>query len=411
MKPLSLLLFVCLFNAAFDDDTQPPTAISYFTNVRTVSIAQTDKQNYFVVDPEIWIHSRPDLGDLRLYDGSYPVQYSISEQLAGVLSEQAQAKVLNLGSVSGHTEFDLEINNLPEYDRIHLNLNAKDFIVTASVSGANALAGSTPTNLPSTTLYDFTHEQLGSNSVLKLPPSNFRYLHVKLTSGIRPEQVKGASIYNLREKQALWTEVGSCGAPQEKPRLTVIVCDIPEKVPVNRLEFQVPPDRINFLRNVRVEDTKGMQLASGEISRVRINRPGGTITDERLKLDLNSRSGRLTLTIDNADNAPLEITAARPLSLERRIYFEPQGKAELHLYYGDEKLSSPVYDYARFFHADASAAEAQLSAGAHNAQYTGRPDARPWSERHTGTLWSAMVLAVLVLAVVAIRGMRAEGSR
>jgi hypothetical protein len=60
---------------------------------------------------------------------------------------------------------------------------------------------------------------------------------------------------------------------------------------------------------------------------------------------------------------------------------------------------------------EASPAEAQLGAGAHNAQYTGRPDDRPWSERHKGILWGAMILAVLALAVVALRGLRAEQSR
>ena len=103
--------------------------------------------------------------------------------------------------------------------------------------------------------------------------------------------------------------------------------------------------------------------------------------------------------------------SVQPLSLERRIYFDPQGKTTLTLYYGDEKLSPPVYDYARFFHLDASAAEAQLGSGVQNPRYTGRPDDRPWSERHMGILWGAMVLAVLGLAVLAIRGLRKESPR
>jgi len=197
MRPLALLLLI--LSAGADNPGQPDVAIPYFTHVRGVSIAQPQRQNYFVVDAEIWIHSRSDLADLRLYDATSPVQYAVSEQRAAVSSEQVQAKILNLGSVSGHTEFDLEIDNLPEYDRIRLHLDAKDFIATASVSGANALGGApvtsrTSTKLPSTTLYDFTREQLGSNFTLKLPPSNFRYLHVKLSGAIRPEQVRGASI-------------------------------------------------------------------------------------------------------------------------------------------------------------------------------------------------------------------------
>jgi len=76
------------------------------------------------------------------------------------------------------------------------------------------------------------------------------------------------------------------------------------------------------------------------------------------------------------------------------------------LYYGDEKLSAPVYDYARFFHVESVPAEAQLGPSSHNPKYSGRPDARPWSEQHTVILWGAMLLAVLALAILALRGLR-----
>jgi len=402
MKPAGMLLFLCLVASG-----PPEPAISYFTNARELHVAQPDRQNFFVVDEELWTHARPDLGDLRLYDGETPVQYAFSEQRAGVSSEEVEAKILNLGSVAGHTEFDLDAAGIAEYDRIRLRLDAHDFVATASVSGGDA-PGKASLELPPTTLYDFTKEQLGSNSLLKLPASSFRYLHVRLAPGIRPDQVKGATIYDLREQQAAWTKVGSCAAAQPKQRTTVIACDIPEKVPVNRVLLHVAPEQINFRRTVTVEDAKGIQLSSGEVSRVRVNRGGTLVTSEELAVGVGRNSGRLTLTVDNGENPPLQITAAEPLSLERRIYFDPQGKTALTLYYGDEKLSAPTYDYARFFHLDASPARAELAAGAHNPRYAGRPDDRPWSEQHTAILWGAMLLAVLVLAVLALRGLRPQ---
>ena len=185
MKPAGMLLFLCLVASG-----PPEPAISYFTNARELHVAQPDRQNFFVVDEELWTHARPDLGDLRLYDGETPVQYAFSEQRAGVSSEEVEAKTLNLGSVAGHTEFDLDAAGVAEYDRIRLRLDAHDFVATASVSGGDA-PGKASLELPPTTLYDFTKEQLGSNSLLKLPASSFRYLHVRLAPGIRPDQVKG----------------------------------------------------------------------------------------------------------------------------------------------------------------------------------------------------------------------------
>jgi hypothetical protein len=398
---------VFLLLAVLAAPAAPEPAIPYFTNVRGVQIAQPDRQNYFVVDKEIWDHARPDLADLRLYDGEAQVQYVLSEQNGRVSTEEQDAKILNLGSIAGHTEFDIDVGTITEHDRVRLRLDAKDFVTTASVAGGNTLGGGAATELGSSTLYDFTREALGSNSILKLPPSSFHYLHVKLASGIRAPQVKGATVSNLREKQASWIDVGSCATPEQKDRSTVIACNLPEKEPLNRIAFQVTSSQVNFRRAVSIVDGKGLQVGSGEISRVRINRAGMLVTSENLAVSVFGKpSGGLTLTVDNGDNPPLALTKVQPLSVARRVYFDPQGKTMLRLYYGDEKLSAPIYDYARFFHLDESAAQSLLSAGAHNDAYAGRPDERPWSERHQAVLWVAMLIAVAVLAAVAFRGMK-----
>jgi hypothetical protein len=413
MKLAASLFFIFLIA---DPASPPEPALPYFSNVRDVHIGQPDRQNFFIVDEELWAHSRPNLGDLRLYDGESAVQYSLSEQRAGTSSEEVEAKILNLGNVSGHTEFDLDTQGLPEYDRIRLRLDAHDFVAKAAVSGGSAPGKATEVELTPSTLYDFTKEQLGSNSFLKLPPSSFRYLHVRLSPGILPQQVKGASVANLREQRASWTKAGTCAAPQTKQRKTEISCDIPPRVPLNRILFRIEPAQVNFRRTVSVEDARASQFGSAEISRVRVNRAGTLVTNEELAVNvfgsnIEAGSGHLVIIIDNGDNPPLDILAVEPLSLERRVYFDPQGKTALRLYYGDEKLHSPVYDYARFFHLDASPAQAQLGPGAHNGQYTGRPDDRPWSERHMGILWATMILAVLALGVLALRGLRTEQAR
>ncbi|HZW91778.1 MAG TPA: DUF3999 family protein [Candidatus Eremiobacteraceae bacterium] len=397
--------YLMLTVLAFVDTGPHEAAIPYFAIVRDVRIAQADRQNFFTIDTALWNHSRPDLGDIRLYDGNSPVQYFMAEQSAGVSSEEAEAKIVNLGSVAGHTEFDLDANGIAEYNRIRLHLDAKDFVVTASVAGGSEL-GQTSTDLPPVTFYDFSSEQLGSNFTLKVPPSSFRYLHIKLSHGVRPQQVKGATISNLREWQASWTNAGQCSSPRQQPRVTVFTCAVPSNVPLNRIQFQIDPGQVNFHRSVSVEDAKtNMQLASGNLSRVRMNRGGTLVTAEELSINTVAGSGHLTVTVQNGDNPLLAILAVQPLALERRVYFDAPGKSLLRLYYGDEKLPAPVYDYARFFRKDAAAAEATLGAEAVNAAYTGRSDERPWSERHKGILWAAMLLAVVALGVLAILGL------
>jgi Protein of unknown function (DUF3999) len=399
--------------AALAKSVVPVPAIPYFTNIRDIRVSQPGSQNYFAVDEEIWIRARPDLADLRIYDGESQVQYALREERGGTSSQEVAAKILNLGSVGGHTEFDLNLLDVNagqtgEYDRIRLSLDAKDYVVTALIAGSNELSAKSATQLPPATVYDFTREELGSNLVLKVPPSTFRYLHVKLSAGIAPAQVKGVSVFNLQEAKAVWTSVGACGLASQIALTTVVNCTLPAHVPVDRMRFQVDPKQVNFRRTVAVSDASDHYEARGDITRVRMNRAGAMVISEEMDVPIGGASGPLKITIDNGDNPPLPISGVQLLSVERRIYFDPQGKSVLKLYYGDDKLLSPVYDYARFFKADPAAARAELGAGKHNPAYAGRPDDRPWSERHKVVMWLAMLLAVVVLAALAIRGLKAK---
>jgi hypothetical protein len=64
---MKYIVALFLLSLLADAPARPEQAIPYFTNVREVRVAQTARQSFFVVDEELWNHSRPDLGDLRLY--------------------------------------------------------------------------------------------------------------------------------------------------------------------------------------------------------------------------------------------------------------------------------------------------------------------------------------------------------
>src|SRR5439155_21901203 len=227
-----------------------------------------------------------------------------------------------------------------------------------------------------------------------LPHSSFPYLHMRLSSGVRPEQAKAATIFNVQEKQSAWTDIGVCHPGEQKEHSTTIICDVPSRVPLERILFRVAPRQINFRRNVSVTDEHGGQVASGEITRIRMNRGGTMVTSEELAVKVipGQDSDRLTVTIDNGDDQGLTFDSVQPQSIERRLYFEPQRETVLNLYYGDQKLAAPVYDYAKFFKADPAAVKARLGMGSRNPAYSGRPDDRPWPERYRALLWTAMLL-------------------
>jgi hypothetical protein len=150
-----------------------------------------------------------------------------------------------------------------------------------------------------------------------------------------------------------------------------------------------------------------MWFGGGEISRIHMQRNGQRIDVEQPWLEVHGTGpGPLKVVIHNGDDVPLKITGAHLQQYERRIYFDSDSGANLKLYFGDERLEAPVYDYAKLFQKDANAQQVQLEAEAANAAYTGRPDDRPWSDRHPALLWLAIIAAVLVLGGIALRSMK-----
>lgn len=401
------VLILCGF--AFAQPVAAPVR-EYLRYTRDVTIAQPGKQNYFVVDAAIWAHSRAGLSDIRLYDRDVQVPYGLSEEQGASSTVEREARILNLGVRGGRTEFDLDIGGEAEYNQVHLQLKATNFVASATADGRDSLTGSAGRKLSTSTLYDFSREGLGNNFALRVPLATFRYLHVSITPAISPREITGASTSAQREAQARWISAGRCHSSEQVSRTTRIACDLDPGVPVGRILFTVPAGLVNFRRAVSVSavsqsDAQGAQLCSGNISRIRMKSDGREVVTEDLALNFcSSRERQILIEIDNGDNTPLTVEKAEPQSLERRIYFDPAGKTAITLYYGDEKLSAPVYDYARFFHKETDAAQAVMAAESLNPDYTGRPDERPWSERHKWVLWGAMLLAVVVLAILALKG-------
>ncbi len=407
MKAFVPVVLAMLLPAAASD---PEAAIPYFKEVRDVSISAPDQQNYIVVDAAIWSHARPDLADLRLYDGTKQVPYQVTSERAATFAQESEAKILNLAQRGNHTEFDLDVAPVAEYNRIHLGIDRKDFLITATVSGRDDLSGGVPATEPlPSTLFDFTRENLGSNSTIALPVWRFRFVHVQFSPGILPKDIRQATVSFLQEKKAFWTSAGDCRHSGEQKNNTIFACDVPSSMPIDRIVFDIPAALANFRRRVTVTGDKGTQIASGTISRIRLNRGGASAVSEDLTVNIfGDYTSHLTVAVDNGDDPPISFERVQPQSIERRLYFDPAGKRTLKLYYGDDKLSAPIYDYAKFFREDPNLIAATLAPETPNPAYRDRPDERPWSERHRIVLWAAMVLAVSVLAWLAFLGLRVE---
>ena len=381
-------------------------SVSYFKYFRDVKTGSADHQQFIAVDETIWQHARPDLADLRLYAGQTEVPYAITVERGSYQTERRDVRVLQPARVGGKTQFFLDMAGLTEYDRIELKLKTINFVAKVRTEGADDLHARTWATLGNGILYDLSDDRLGSNTTLRLPLTAYKYLRVTTEGPVKPGDIEGA-VANVREEEkVIWRTIDSQAKQQQQGKDTVFIFTVPRNVPLERLAFSIDPAQPNFKREVELQNDRGsVPLGSGEISRVHMVRYGQKIDSEQSNLDLGGMNPEiLKVIVHNGDDPPLKITAVQLQQYERRIYFNSSSAPQL--YYGDEKLDSPVYDYAKLFQKDAHATPAELGPEQSNSAYTGRPDERPWSERHPGVLWIAIIAAVAILGAMALRSMK-----
>jgi hypothetical protein len=386
-------------------------AISYFRYERPVSPAAEGGQHYAVVDEAVWEHALPGLDDLRLYAAGKELPYARRTMRGSKETEQRTVRLLQPGTLAGKTQFLLDMSGIPEYDRVNLTLGAKNFVAHARVEGQDDPHGAHWVTLGTTTLFDLSDERLGHNSTLQIPVSAYRYLRVAFDGPVKPSDILGGSAGIERAQEAVWRDLRSEPKQTQEGKDTVLTFAVPRNVPVDRLLLTIDAAQGNFERGIEIQTEKGSTTGTGEIKRVHLQRGGTKIDVEETWLSFGATSqGQLRALIHNGDDAPLKINGARLQQYERRIYFDCDAGASLSLYYGDNKLAAPEYDYAKLFQSDANARQLPLGAEESNGAYTGRPDDRPWSERHPAVLWASILAAVAILGAIALRSIKSAAS-
>jgi hypothetical protein len=386
---------------------------AYFKYRRAIQTPPAAGQHYFVVDEAIWQHARPDLSDLRVYGAEKETAYKLLAGSGGSETEQRQLRVLQPAAVAGKTQFILDMSGLEEYDRVNLKLTTKNFVAHARVEGQDDLHGTHWALLGNTTLYDLSDEKLGNNSTLQMPLSAFKYLRVTVDSSVKPADVQSGSAGVTRAQKAVWRDLAATVKREQRGRDTVLSFEIASHVPVERLVLTIDPTQKNFRREISIQNGEEVSLA-GEISRIHMLRNGQKVDVEQTALDLcatcqrnpaDSDEKTLKFVIHNGDDQPLKISGAHLQQFERRIYFEADA-TPMWVYYGDDRLGAPEYDYAKLFQKEPQVEAVALNAEESNSAYTGRPDERPWSERHPAVLWISIIAAVLILGGIAVRSLK-----
>jgi hypothetical protein len=370
------------------------------------------------VGPGIFARAEPQLADLRLYRDGTETPYLLRAAAPTEGTEKPIAP-LNLGVRGGQTVFDAELPGT-HYSDLLLDVTAKNFIATVTVSGSKTPAGSPETRLGAYTIFDLTQQKLGRSTVLHLPESDFPYLHFRVAGPLSPENINGLSVERLPAGQPRYTTVAEVSQLKQKPRSSIVEFTVPAHVPVDRIVFTPGASAAFFSRDVSIsvaaviplKESDGAEaqqpvVASGNLLRMHREQDGHRIDEERLAIDAPvvdfDMPARWTVTIDNGDDAPVAFSSVRLEMLERTLCFEAAAHANYMLYYGDSALPAPRYDYAALFTAQANASTATAEPEQPNPAYEPRPDERPFTEKHPGLLWTALIAVIALLGAIALR--------
>ncbi|MGC2163350.1 MAG: DUF3999 family protein [Silvibacterium sp.] len=408
LRPATLLLLIA---------TAAPST-RYFRYDRAVlNTPPQAQQACLILDPATFAHAGRDLSSLRLYSGETETPYAIN-YAEPVQSSAKSITPLNLGLRTGAASFDAAMPDGP-YSNLDLAVDAHDFIATVRVTGSQTQSGTT-TSLGSYTIFDFTRQKLGRSTVLHLPASDFHYLHFRIEGPIRPVQITGLNTERLLASQPQYVTVATATAVQQQNRDTFIRFTVPVNVPVDRILFTPGPQPVSFSRDVTItiapavarpatdaEEPLPPTVASGNLLRIHSIQNGRKIDEEHLAIDSPYQTfntgTKWTIAIHNEDDAPLTLKSVSLQMVARTLCFSAQPDASYSLYYGDKALATPHYDYATLFTLDKDAARATLGPEQPNPQYQPRPDTRPFTEKHPALLWIALIAAIFLLGVIALR--------
>jgi hypothetical protein len=292
-----------------------------------------------------------------------------------------------------------------------------------TVSGSQAQTAKR-TGLGAFTIFDLTKQRLGRSTILHLPESDFRFLHFQTAGPIAPDSMTGLSVTRTPESRPKFVTIAETTRGVVKDRNSIFEFTVPAHTPVDRIVFVpglVPP---NFSRDVAIGVAPVARPAAngpaeapqpmmnwGNILRVHTVRDGHRIDEEHLtvnapQVDFDGPA-KWTITIENRDDAPIQIASIKLEMLERKLCFDAAAGVAYTLYYGDATLGAPQYDYASLFALAQNPVAAQLGAETANPSYQPRPDERPFTEKHPALLWVALVLVIALLGFVALRSFKA----
>lgn len=430
--PLALAGLAALAVAAA---AELPLAWQHWRYLRALELEPTPEARLVKVTVPIEVYGKagtdlPDrqagLADLRLIDDTgREVAFVLEARLGRRSREWRTASVVDFGYFPELYTYAVVVVP-PEVERhnsLEILTDVADFFAWVEVAASDALPAPEQEKTAwrivreRAPIYRFRREEVEGAQTIGYPETRARYLRLRITREdkknlvvracrVAHEVVEAAELVRLLAK--------SVSRPEAPPGQSKWQVDLgTNQVPVSEVRFAV--EQAQFHRPVEVwasDDGEHWTLAgAGDIHRY--STPGSNQPQASLTVEFSEARGRYwRVVVHNRNDPPLEGLTVELYGTPRQVVFQQEPQRSYRLLYGNERAEAPQYELARLARlGDGQADPAEFGKAVGGAVGTEEVntawvDPRPWSERHPLVLWVALGIAVVVLALLAIRSLR-----
>ena len=347
----------------------------------------------FTVPLHVMGQSRDDLGDLRLFDGeNHEIPYAIRVRQGVNEQQEFAAQVFNratIGASASEVTLDLGEYNR-EHNEVEIQTSGENFRRRVNIEGSDS-GREWRTLKNNAVIFGFQSDgkSLEANHV-SYPTSRYRYLRVRvnadeLSDDRAPEIANVTVMMTVQEQGELSTWQVAVPDYQllrnQGAHSTAWTIDFGARVPCSRLNLTI--EDASFYRPFQVEAFDDPQnprlLASGNLSRRAGEKPNPSI----ITFDQEEHVQKVRLQVTDYSNQTLTISAITASAPARELVFElkqPQS-LPLRLFFGNQKISEPHYDFEKELSAKLKTPPIQSTVGESNKNLAFTPEPLPFTER------------------------------
>ena len=389
------------------------TSLSLWPYYVEVTPERTDGQLYDLIVPlPIMDKARPDLADLRLFDSTNrEIPFAIRVRRDIDEKREIPTRLFNQGFAGPSTsEVSVDLGENPgEHNEIEVETNGTNFRRQVVIEGSDS--GREWRTLSSDgVLFSFSSQNnVAESQRVSYPMSRYRYLRVRvsrdpITDRDTPQVTSVKVMMAVREKG--WPSTWDVPVPSyqlqrnEGAHATVWTLDLGGRVPCDRLSLEIAED--SFSRPFQVEaidDPQNVRLiASGDLTR----HSGDEKKARVIVFNQEQIVRKLRLQITDYSNPTLNITAIQASAPARQLVFElrPPVAQPLRLYFGNETVAAPHYDFEKEVAARLSRepVPSRLGNVVGNLEY--KPEPKPLTERVPWLIYVVLAASSIALGFV-----------